>query len=733
MERQTGGQRVGEHHAVGAGAAGHGVLDDVGEGNDVTRLNVRGLVRHLGDSQIGLKNRHFGFMHRRRIGDAGQLEGGRGRVGDHHALLYIHPVRHHHGDVHREGRGLTNHLRFEGEHAGCRIPTRAGNIARKGIVHRRAKAQPLRQRIEHRHIAETAAKVERLDAVNQVFPHARIALDARRRRVFFVIAHSLGQFQTRRREAVLVERVILPVHRPQRGPLHGIGQRVVAQRIGEGATRRDGVVVAIAHHFRQRGQRAAVRRGLRGKVDFDDVIDRVQHHAREVEQEVRVPHLLHRHDIRAGRDDVAGHVSHIRPALAQQHARINPVGVHRFGVVDNRHREVDHFAVGHNRTVGLQINVQVRNVRIGVSGPRYGFWGAAQVGKRHEIAGQEGNRRPLLRILEVEVGRIRQTIQILARAPQRPRHHKPAVLAQIEVVNAVAGIILGVGGAAGALGAEVNGRMRAHRASVVGHNEFRAARIELARHRRPREDVSCGRPFLVIKHGRRRSAAVGHHHGLGATADGQLQLAINSRRLQARRGHDGCLIADLDAGIRFRTTIIQLGLVDDGGFASHHLGRHQNRDGAFGLLIRRQPIARLGQQIGDAPLQGLATRSRTRHAVRRNRSAHIIHGGWQHISQLEIRHRRIRGGIVADGDGVDHVLTHVGHGHGSGFGHHQKRLLGGQYRHNFAVGQDVIAQVGIHTFGDEPVVTGHNVTAQVHGVINRHFVRRRQRRKNGNE
>ncbi len=476
--------------------------------------------------------------------------------------------------------------------------------------------QPQRQRIGNGDIGERTAKVERLDAVDQIFAHARVALGARRRRRLFIVAHGLGQLQARGRKAVLIKRVILPVHRPQRAPLHGIGQRVAAQRISEGATRGDGAIAAIAHHFGQRGQGAAVRRGLRGKVDFDDVVDRIQDHAGEVEQEVRVPHLVHRHGVRPGRDDVTRHIRDIRPPLTQQHPHVNAIGIHGFGIVDDGDLEVDHFAVGHNQAVGLQINVQVRNVRIGAGTPRDLAGVMAQVGIRHKVAGAQKARHPLFRILEIEVGRVGEAVEVFARAAQRPCHHKSAVFAQVEVVNAIPGIVLGVRRAAAGLGTEINVRDRAMGSTAITHNELGTAGVELTRHRSAREDVTRRRPLRVIEEEGRRSAAIRHQHRLGAAAGVQHQFAIHPRRLQPRGGDDGRVGRDLDAGIRRRATIIQRGLIDDGSFASHHLCRHQYRDGAFVQGKRRQAIADLGQQVGGAPLQGLAAGPRTRHAVR---------------------------------------------------------------------------------------------------------------------
>ena len=720
-ERQARRQRIREHDAVGAGAARARVDQAVREDEDVAGLHqVR--VHGLGELQHRLVDFHLGCPLDGHVGHAFQREIRRRDVGDHRAVLHVQAVRHHHRNVHRErGRVRRQRRRLQREDAGARVPHRAGDAAGEGIVDRRAEAQLGRQAVRDRHGAEFAAEVQGLDPVDQVLAHARIPAGSRRPGRFFVVAHGLGQRMPRRREPVLVEGIVLAVDRADHAAGHRIGQRRLAPHVRERARRRDQRIAAIAHHFGHGRQEAAVRGRGGPERHRDLVVQRIQDHARETEQKVCVALLFVVHGRRARRHDVARQIGQVFPARAHLHPHVDALGIRGFGVVHHVQREHHRGAVLDDQAVGLQVDVQVRNAREGRVGAGRAARLAAQVGVGHPVARSQRGRIALLRILIVQVRRVRQAVEVVPRAGEGPDHREAAVLAQFQIGEAVADVVLGVRRAAQRVRAEIHRGDRAVRRAAIGHRQAR--RRELAAGRRSREDIAGGRVFRIQDVRVRRGAAVRHHHRLRPAAGIQRHRADQARRRQARRRDQRHAVGRRQARVAFRAPVVHRSRIDHRSRAVIHDAGDQDLDRALAQRERRQIVACQGRQRRVAPDQRLAD-----HRVRGHRRPAERNRRRQHVRQRQVRHVGRRGGVMADRHRVDHFLAQVRRIQRRGLGHFQQRFFRRQHRHHFAVGHPVPAQVREGPFGDEPVVARHHVAPERHVVENRHLVVRLHRR-----
>ena len=687
----------------------------VSEEDDIPRLHQIG-AGGLGQGQVGLAHGHGRRAFERDVGDARQRKRGRRRVGDDRPVLHIEAVGDHDWNVHGECGGIGGqHGGLQGEHARARVPDRPGDAARERVVDRRAEAEFDRQRVGDGHIAERAAEIRRLEAVDQVLAHARDPAGVGGRGQFFVVAHGLRKRMTRRRETVLVIGIVLPVD----GADHAAGQRVgegrLPERIGEGAGRHDRRVAAITDHFSIGIQRAAVLRGLRGERHFDFIIDRIEDHAREPHQQVRVPLLLEIHRRRARGHDVARHIGQVSPARPQPHAHVDAVGGGGFRIVEHTEGESYRFAVGHDLAVGLQVDIQVRDAREGRNRRADAAGPGAEIGVGRPVA--RGQRRgiALLGILEVEVRRIGQAIERAAGAGQRPDHPETAPLAEFKVGEPVADVVLGVGRPAGGVRRKVHDRHRADRRAGVGHDQ--AGRREFAAGRRPGEDVA-GRRVLGIDDVRlRRSAAVGDGDGFSAAAGCQRQRIDRRRLLQDGDGDHRNAGRIGQAGVGRGTAVVQPGGVDHGQRAAGHPAGDRDRDIALAQRKRSDAVAGAGEQRGVAPGQDLAC-----DRIRRHRSPHEGDLGRECIGQNQERHVGCRTRRMADRQGVGHQLVQIGNGRGGGFEHLEFGDGRGQDGNHLAVADDIAAQIGVAPFGNKPVVGGRHAATHLHVVENRHLV-----------
>ena len=727
VEHQARRQRVREHDAVGARPARARVHQPVGKDDDVSGLHQVG-VHGLGELQHRLVDFHLGCTLDGHVGHAVQREIRRGHVGDDRAVLNVEAVRRHHRNIHREGRGIRRQRRrLQGENARARVPYGAGNAARERISGRRSERQLGRQAVGDRHVAEFAAEIERLDPIDQILAHARVPTGSRRSRRLFVVAHGLGKRVARRREPVLVEGIILAVDRADHAAGHRIGQRRLAPRVRERARRRDQRIAAVAHHFGQRRQEAAVRGRGGPERHRDLVVQRIQTHAREAEQQVRIALQLVVHRRRARRHDVARQVGQVFPSRAHLHAHVDALRIRGLGVVHHVQRKDHRGAVVDDQAVRLQIDIQVRKARKGRIGSRRAARLPAQVGVGHPVARRQRTRIALLGIFVVEVRRIRQAVEVVPRAGQGPDHREPAVLAQFEVVQPVADVVLGVRRAASGVRTEIHRRDGADRRAAVGHRQAR--RREFAAGRRPREDIARRRIFHVQDVGIRRSAAVGQTDGLRPAAGVQRHRTDQARRRQPRRRDDRDVVGGLQADVGRRTAVIHRGHVLDRSRAGNHGAGDQDLDGPLAHGERRQGVARLRHQRRVAPHQRLANDGIRRHRrpAERNRRR-------QHVRQRQVRHVGLRQSVMADRHRIHHFLAQVGHVDRRTLVDHQQGFLRGQHRHHFAVGHPVPAQVREGALGDEPIVARHHVAAQTNGVEDRHLVvglHRRQQRDQG--